>query len=765
MRVRIVAVVAVMLFFSACQTDRSESNLASGSKDPAGGVSADYNVFYDQSDHVKKLLKAGEIEEASRVYDDENAFFHGKGNTYNDLKAELRVSVAELVHPELEDATKQLAKLVWPAPRLSWSVVAEDIKTLRQAIEDAESHLILVEGAEDPVVVAAERQLADTERKIREGADLVFRQMGIFSIEAFADIYPLPVDIDGLFERNKTYISRAVATARTTQLEGFRERYSTNIDHILSGELAHAYVSALEREQIGQGKSKLAAYIESIKSAGEKGFQIGRLEKGSASIRVVDITSQTLSEAGEIQFSIGLDLDLPLDVEKADLDAALSKRAGSKVDVLILIDVAAARTNRDVERMEKGSSQFIAGSRTMPNPKYATAQNNVTIAQTNFNTSNLEKLTRRPNDTTGLFWQLLRNLQNKPPERTPKQKLEDALADLAATPMMVEVPIFRAYQFERAYVHAVKTAVVHYYVINRSSNSFVKGTFDAEETRDFRILYGLRGDDRNLDDITSNAHSQAEVAAFERRALTVSLADILNEYTNARIAPKPLPSQADLRREIVHDKNIVLAKFQKERVRPVHDAGRDGKRMASVVRVGVGSNSHGSGFYINDSTVLTNYHVVNENRFVDIQLSNGTETFGKVVAHDARVDLALIKVQHRGSPVTFMNLVKVPIGATVQVLGSPREYDFSVSQGIISAVRKWGSAVARGGNKITFIQTDAAINPGNSGGPMFLGNNVVGVSDWGRRESEGLNFAIHVSEVVKFLRRHNENFNIVEGDR
>lgn len=56
-----------------------------------------------------------------------------------------------------------------------------------------------------------------------------------------------------------------------------------------------------------------------------------------------------------------------------------------------------------------------------------------------------------------------------------------------------------------------------------------------------------------------------------------------------------------------------------------------------------------------------------------------------------------------------------------------------------------------------YIQTDAAINGGNSGGPLFYGNYVVGVSDWGYSkmgngaDADGLNFAIHYSEVFSFL--------------
>ena len=54
---------------------------------------------------------------------------------------------------------------------------------------------------------------------------------------------------------------------------------------------------------------------------------------------------------------------------------------------------------------------------------------------------------------------------------------------------------------------------------------------------------------------------------------------------------------------------------------------------------------------------------------------------------------------------------------------------------------------------VLFIQTDAAINPGNSGGPLFYKNKVVGVNTQGLHKdvSEGMNFAVHFSEVNQFL--------------
>jgi serine protease Do len=75
--------------------------------------------------------------------------------------------------------------------------------------------------------------------------------------------------------------------------------------------------------------------------------------------------------------------------------------------------------------------------------------------------------------------------------------------------------------------------------------------------------------------------------------------------------------------------------------------------------------------------------------------------------------------------------------------------------GIVSGVRKMSSIYsATNDANILFIQTDAAINKGNSGGPLFHKNYVVGVNTQGlaKDETEGLNFAVHVDEIQKFLR-------------
>ncbi len=85
------------------------------------------------------------------------------------------------------------------------------------------------------------------------------------------------------------------------------------------------------------------------------------------------------------------------------------------------------------------------------------------------------------------------------------------------------------------------------------------------------------------------------------------------------------------------------------------------------------------------------------------------------------------------------------IGNDVLAIGTPEGLDWSVSKGIISAVRT--------SNGVYFVQTDAAINHGNSGGPLILADSglVVGINSFGFRKNitEGLNFAVSATEIHK----------------
>ena len=138
--------------------------------------------------------------------------------------------------------------------------------------------------------------------------------------------------------------------------------------------------------------------------------------------------------------------------------------------------------------------------------------------------------------------------------------------------------------------------------------------------------------------------------------------------------------------------------------------------------------SLGSGFIIDAAGyVVTNNHVVAKSDDITIIMSDNTKLKAKVVGHDSKTDLALLKVDAtKPLPfVSFGNSDNAKVGDWVIAIGNPFGLGGSVSAGIISARQRNINA----GPFDDFIQTDAAINRGNSGGPLFnMRGEVIGIN-------------------------------------
>jgi len=140
--------------------------------------------------------------------------------------------------------------------------------------------------------------------------------------------------------------------------------------------------------------------------------------------------------------------------------------------------------------------------------------------------------------------------------------------------------------------------------------------------------------------------------------------------------------------------------------------------------------SLGSGFIISsDGYILTNNHVVDHADKVTVRLQDRRTLTAKVVGTDPTYDIALLKVDAGGAlpAVTIGNSRSLKPGQWVLAIGSPFGFDYTVTQGIVSAVgRNLGQ---RDQPYTSFIQTDVPINRGNSGGPLFdLQGRVVGIN-------------------------------------
>ena len=144
------------------------------------------------------------------------------------------------------------------------------------------------------------------------------------------------------------------------------------------------------------------------------------------------------------------------------------------------------------------------------------------------------------------------------------------------------------------------------------------------------------------------------------------------------------------------------------------------------------TQSLGSGFVIDKAGhIVTNYHVIQGAKKVQVSFSGQDEITATVVGKDPSTDVAVLKVDAHARALTPLPLGDsdaVVVGDPVFAIGNPFGFTRTLTTGVVSAVQRQIEAP----NSLPIdhaIQTDAAINHGNSGGPLIdAQGRVIGVT-------------------------------------
>lgn len=163
------------------------------------------------------------------------------------------------------------------------------------------------------------------------------------------------------------------------------------------------------------------------------------------------------------------------------------------------------------------------------------------------------------------------------------------------------------------------------------------------------------------------------------------------------------------------------------------------------------ASGHGSGFFITDEGhVITNYHVVGEQKRV-LVVSGDVQSYAQIIQTDKARDVALLKTETATHlPALSRINYQAGLGEPIYIVGTPLTEDLShtVTKGIISGLRTR--------NSLDFLQTDAAVNPGNSGGPVFNEKGeLIAIAVQGFFTSDGAslntNFLIPIEDALNRL--------------
>lgn len=709
----------------------------------------EYNLFYDQGDHLKELVGKGAYSASLTLFNQHYDFFLGNSALTGGARLEQYDSqltkVAQHLNQELFGSKVAQARTSLsvfeqqPVPSNQWEMMTKAIGDAQDVTQDYRTNsLTEIEKFFSAEIGQLESLTEQVINNSKDNADSAFADYITSGADNFFEVYPVDVDMDEVLSGASDLILGYIKESDIKTIEGFLKTYGSDLGASTKKKIGTQYIGKFVKEKVGNNSNELAVVMEAAVKAAELGVPPKEIE--GLKISFVEVTSKTLLKEGQVEFPASIEMNLPFQISKAEVGDIFTSTADS--DYIIVFDVALSNVNRRVAKREKGSSKFLSGHKTIPNAAYTARQLEVQNAQMG--------LQGAQSQLCYGYGALGCSIGKAISVAAHSASLQEAQQALLETPQTLEEPIHKGYQYSYSAMDVRRNLTANYYVINNKTKTYFKDTFDITETQKFNLAYDVKDEDINKATLLKKYDSEEDISTYEESAMGVQVSQLLGHYVQNAGDEMSLKDETEFRAAIMYDKNEALAAYKKHiyDARPLND-----HRFDHVVVIYNPTGSLGSGFYVAPDLVLTNYHVIDGAKYVEMKLYNGHETFGKVVKSDVRLDLALVKVQEKGKPVRFYKENSLDLGSTTEAIGHPKGLEFTVTRGVISAVRKKESIFDTGGKEILFVQTDTAINPGNSGGPLFLGDYVIGVNDNKLVDvgTEGLGFAIHHSEVETFL--------------
>lgn len=205
--------------------------------------------------------------------------------------------------------------------------------------------------------------------------------------------------------------------------------------------------------------------------------------------------------------------------------------------------------------------------------------------------------------------------------------------------------------------------------------------------------------------------------------------------------------------------------------RSVVNISTRGVREATIFMIDVPTEGAGSGSVIDKrGHILTNYHVIEEAREIEVTLFDGSSHKAELVGQDPATDVAVIRVTAPPEllfPLILGDSARLKVGQRVFAIGNPFGLERTLTTGIISSLNR--QLPSRNGRSMkSIIQIDAAINPGNSGGPLLdshghlIGMNTAIASRTG--QNTGVGFAVPSSSISRVVPQLIERGRVIRPD-
>jgi len=226
---------------------------------------------------------------------------------------------------------------------------------------------------------------------------------------------------------------------------------------------------------------------------------------------------------------------------------------------------------------------------------------------------------------------------------------------------------------------------------------------------------------------------------------------------NSAYAYNPKPIDISRRQDLTPEEKGTIAIFRHNNPSVVYISTVKLVRNVWTRSISEVPSGTGTGFiWDRHGHIITNYHVVLNNKTARVRLNNNKTYTARIIGKSKRHDIAVLKLDGvRNLPRAIQpgRSDSLIVGQKVYAIGNPFGLEHTLTTGIISALGR--TIKNRNMEMDDLIQTDAAINPGNSGGPLLdsagrlIGMNVAIYSPSGA--SAGIGFAIPVDKVNRVV--------------
>ena len=335
-----------------------------------------------------------------------------------------------------------------------------------------------------------------------------------------------------------------------------------------------------------------------------------------------------------------LDRDQPLRV--------VAEGAGAAPGDDCVVELGWSRDQRGEQRVvaeETVRSAYQTGTRSERNPDYDVAQARVRQAEREVRRKE-GGLVRVGDPMIDLVGTVVESLIQGFKEQGGEQELDDALAQLAATPRSIGHPVYKPYSFTRTIVHARKTAAIPVTLRDPLGQPLRTALLQQREVREHHVLEGLDPRDRDYEQHRAQGLSRSELARWLERPPELRLSDVVaGLLAGEATTPEPI---AERSRSLSSQADAPGWQAPSP-AGPAHpqtrSSGPGAPHLQSLVRI-----AGGSGVYIAPRLVLTALRLVEGANVVDVTAGDGQTVAGLVAHGDPASGLALIHVPRTGTP-------------------------------------------------------------------------------------------------------------------